>query len=307
MKRSFVKLLKKALLVVTLASVLLSFSSCTDPLMDNFIDTLAFERVEDDVVLFYEGFHQVSWYKQGSREIHLFTDPDNAVHFMARWPYAIMGDCLYFLDSFYEGDGWYSYEGVAFDMLKNTVVQRVEMGMFYQLLGEYERAYYNGCLYMKDSERSVKYDILNGVVADVEAEEEERAYQGEYDFETLPEKEDSCSNLNVRITNRATGEAREITVEKIAETSEAMQALIERYTHKHRPFACREVFESVRYPLYEIDGEIYLVCLLNGYGDSFTPIMFHYDWETDTFSYCAGANSDWDYVFTEPMPYLPME
>ena len=71
--------------------------------------------------------------------------------------------------------------------------------------------------------------------------------------------------------------------------------------------ASREVLGFARAFLYEIDGEIYLVCLLSSYFDSFTPIMFHYDWEADIFSYCAGANSDCDYVFTEPMPYLPME
>ena len=153
----------------------------------------------------------------------------------------------------------------------------------------------------------MKYDIRNDVLLNVEAEEAEQAFQKSYDFETLPEVEDSCSNLNVRITNRATGDAREFTVEEIAETSEAMQALIEKYGGRKRLIASREVLEFARASLYEIDGEIYLVCLLSAYFDSYTPVMFHYNWETNTFAYCACAKNDLNLEFAEPMPYLPME
>ena len=302
------RILKRVVVLVLCAVMFFTIFSGSlfyDAEMDRFFDTLPHERSENDVLLYWLDV----LYEQESQQGRKIEDPNNTIGIVGEAGLVLSGDLLYNtgLDRLKGEDYSYaSYEVTAIDIKSGEVVRRIELPDFQMRTVEF--AYHDGCFWIKDDEQSIKYDIRQDVVSDVAAEEEALAYRKNYAFEELPEASGSCSNFHMQITECQSGESRAITVEKIAQTSPAMQTLIEKYAGVTRAFAPREVFRFVFCQMQEVEGEIYLILLFNCWQQTFLPVLFHYDWENDSFSYCTyGKSTFFDYLVACVVVNLPEE
>lgn len=296
------RILKRVVAFVLCAVMFFMIAFCSswflfyDAEMDRFFDTLPHERSENDVLLYWLDV----LYGQESQQGRKIEDTNHIVESDGCNGFVLLGDLLYRTGQFRfkkdsAGEFYTSYEVAAIDIKTGEVVLRTELPYFQRRTVKF--AYHDGCFWIKDDEQSVKYDIRQDVVSDVAAEEEALAYRKNYAFEELPEASESCSNFHMQITECQSGESRAITVEKIAQTSPVMQTLIEKYAGVTRAFAPREVFRFVFCQMQELEGEIYLILLLNGWQQTFLPVLFHYDWENDSFSYCTYGKS----TFFDPL------
>ena len=306
-------LLKRVVALALCAVMFFTISSCSscflfyDAEMDRFFDTLPHERSENDVLLYW----LYALYGQESQQGCKIEDPNNVISSEGEAGLVLLGDFLYRTGQFRfkkdsAGEFYTSYEVAAIDIKSGEAVRRTQLPYFHTRSTAF--AYHDGCFWIKDDEQSIKYDIRQDVVSDVAAEEEALAYRKNYAFEELPEASGSCSNFHMQITECQSGESRAITVEKIAQTSPAMQTLIEKYGGVTRAFAPREVFRFVFCQMQEVEGEIYLILLFNGWQQTFLPVLFHYDWENDSFSYCTyGKSTFFDYLDAYVVVNLPEE
>lgn len=305
------RILKRVVAFVLCAVMFFMIAFCSswflfyDAEMDRFFDTLPHERSENDVLLYWLDV----LYEQESQQGRKMKDPNNTIGIVGEAGLVLSGDLLYntgLYDIKDEDYSYASYEVTAIDIKSGEVVRRIELPYFQMRTVDF--AYHDGCFWIKDDEQSIKYDIRQDVVSDVAAEEEALAYRKNYAFEELPEASGSCSNFHMQITECQSGESRAITVEKIAQTSSVMQTLIEKYAGVTRAFAPREVFRFVFCQMQEVEGEIYLILLLNGWQQTFLPVLFHYDWESDSFSYCTyGKSTFFNYLDAHVVVNLPEE
>ena len=228
--------------------------------------------------------------------------------------FIIKNDVLYFLAADYAD---YSEKNRAFDLYIGTI-DLSDKALDYELIGSFgknedgdpsKRRYKphfvvdtfnqfinsttavlcNDCIYIKDTEKVLKYSMDSGAVDKVvDSEEIFNVFSTEYLFEI-------CENGENAIIKRLRDDSeRVVSLEQIAQSSPAARKILSELSGHYIKGGHSYTTEVFKYSnAYYVGGDLFVsICIYNWYGEGI-PVFFKYEYDTDKFYYVAsGTRSD---------------
>lgn len=162
--------------------------------------------------------------------------------------------------------------------------------------------YSNGCIYVCDANKSVKYDIKKDELIE-NPEEAAEVFTVKYVYETSEDEN------TLYITDLNTNEQKEITFEKIAESCPEIKEFLDIYGDKKfivdggklTSYTFENSFGGDFEPLKVIDGKLFItINVMNVWMVDF-PVVLKYDFETETFEFCVAGDSN---TVANPVPIV---
>ena len=149
--------------------------------------------------------------------------------------------------------------------------------------------YYNGGIYVKDVNHTVRYDVLENKIIE-NPSDASLAFTLNYTFLV------SDDGNSVTICEVATGTKKVVTLESILNTaSPEIKQFVEKWKGNDTGYddgrtSTEKVFKE--FEMREIDGALYVtIKIYNDFGFSL-PIIFRYDFDNDYFKFCVAGNCD---------------
>ena len=225
--------------------------------------------------------------------------------------FVIKNDILYFLAADYAD---YSEKNRAFDLYIGTI-DLSDKALDYELIGSFGKnedgdpskrrykphfvvdtfnqfinsttaVFCNGYIYVKDTDKAIKYCVDNGAVEEVaDSNEILNVFSQKYSFEICEDGE------SARIKRLSDDSERVVSLEQIAQSSPAARKILTELSSRHIKGGRSYTSEVFKYSnAYYIGEELFVsICIYNWYGEG-VPVFFKYEYDTDKFYYVASGN-----------------